>query len=264
MDLNQYFDRIDQYETGALSPADSAAFEAELQANAELREALALYRQAGEVIEQQIENNLRAQLETWAAAEQATAPPTGKVVPMRLTWIRWAAAAGVALLLGWFGFQWAGRQYTDQALYANYYEKPADSAFRSGSATEQVLQPGFDALQKGDWAAAQAFFSGITPGQERYAEAQFYLGHAALQVGQYDTAAAAFERCAAQGEPKFQEKAEWNQALALLAAGQTETPAFKTLLARIANSPNHSFATQAQALQQQLASFWRGNVKGKM
>ena len=41
MDLNLYFDRIDQYETGALSPADSAAFEAELQANAELREALA-------------------------------------------------------------------------------------------------------------------------------------------------------------------------------------------------------------------------------
>lgn len=258
MDLNLYFERIDQYETGALSPTEQDAFEAELATNAELREALALYRQAGDVIEQQIENQLRAQLESWAAAGQsAEQAPAGRVVRMRVGWVRWAAAASVALLLGWFGFQWAGRQYTDQALYAGYYEKPADSAFRSGTAAGQVLQPGFAALQKGDWAAAQAFFSGVAATEERYAEAQYYLGHACLQAGQYTAAAAAFERCAAQGEAKFQEKAEWNQVLALLAAGQTETPAFKTLLARIAAAPNHSFAAQARALQRQLASFWR-------
>ena len=150
MNIEPYIERIEQYETGALPAAERAAFESELVANSELRQALALFRQANEVIEQGIEHSLRAQLRSWNGAVAETPmtvakPVGGRVVRMRSTWIRLAAAASVALLIGWFGVRWANSQYSDQALFAAQYEKPADSAFRSGAAAERPLQPGFDA-----------------------------------------------------------------------------------------------------------------------
>ena len=56
MDLELYIERIEQYETGAMSAADRSAFEIELASNTALRQAHALFLQANDVIEQGIEN----------------------------------------------------------------------------------------------------------------------------------------------------------------------------------------------------------------
>ncbi len=262
MNIELYIERIEQYETGAMTASGRSDFEKELAENSELQEALALYRQANDAIEQHIENNLRTQLQGWASedarASAAETRPAGRVVSMGTVWMRWAVAAGFALLIGWFGFQWAGNQYSDQALYASYYEKPADSAFRAGDSETHPLQPGFDALQGGKNADAMVFFSDIRPDNDRYAEAQYYFGHAAVQLKQYDTAIGAFRRCAERNEPKFREKAEWNMLLAYVAAGRSDEPAFEALLAQVANAGDHSYQVQAKALQGKLGSVWRG------
>jgi hypothetical protein len=251
MDITLYFERIEQYVSGDMTADARAAFEAELTQNNDLRQALALYRQSNEVVEQGIENNLRQQLQQWAAAEQQ--PPLTVVhgPAKSKIWTRLAIAASVALLLGWFGWQWAGSAPSSQELYASYYEKPADSNFRSGG-TAHPLQPGFDALQAENFTAATAFFSTIAPGDERYFEAQYYLGHVYLLSRDYPKAITAFTACANSGEAKFAEKAAWNLALTYLAAGNTEAPAFNTLLEKMATDTNHSFHDKAKKLQEDL------------
>lgn len=262
MDLERYIQRIEQYETGALSAAEQTAFDAELISNPALREALALFRQANDVIEQGVENNLRAQLQEWnqetgQMTVTATEPVTRRVVSRRINWVRMAAAASVALLLGWFGIRWVGSQYADQELFAGQYEKPADSVFRSGATAEHPLQPGYGAWLAGDWPQAARFFGNIPADSEYYAEAQYYLGHTALQQRQYPTALAAFGQAAGRPAAKFKEKAEWNRVLTYLAASRTAEPDFQIFLASIANDPAHSYQAQASILQEKLRSIWR-------
>lgn len=262
MNIDLYIERIEQYETGAMSAAERDAFEAELASNTELQQVYAHYQQANEVVEQRIENSLRSQLQGWAA-ESEEAPRTtakkvdGKGVFLSANWARLAAAASVALLIGWFGWQWAGNHYSDQALFAGHYEKPVGAAFRNGTNVAHPLQPGFDALEAGNLERAATFFSSIPIGDERYAEAQYYLGHTALQQQQYVAALAAFQHCAAGADLRFKEKAEWNALLTAVAAGRTSDQAFTTALDRMIQNTGHSYNTQAIALKKQLESGWR-------
>jgi len=263
MKIELYIERMEQYETGTMTAAERAVFESELATNAALRQALALFQQTNEVIEQGIENSLRSQLRTWKEEVVVETPMTvtkssgGRVVRMRSTWVRLAVAASIALLVGWFGVRWAHSQYADEALFAAQYEKPTDSSFRSGSAADRPLQPGLDAWSAGDLNKAMLFFSNISPDDDHYAEAEYYLGHVALQQQQYDLAIAAFGLSAQHGPSKFKEKAEWNRVLAYLAAGHTQYPEFQAFLGQIADNPAHSYQAQAGVLQGKLTSVWR-------
>ena len=250
-----------------MSAADRSAFETDLAANAELKQAYEAYLQANEVVEQGIENNLRTQLQEWAGEQTAQSPLVAtktvgsKVVSMSSNWARLAVAASVALLIGWFGWQWAGSTYSDQSIYAGYYEKPAVSDFRSVSGISNPLQPGFDALQANNLTSAISSFASIPADNEYYAEAQYYLGHAALQSAQSDDAIAAFVTCIDSADARFREKAEWNLVLTYIAAGDSHFPEVTLGLEKIAGNPAHSFHKQAISMQQELTSFWRKIAK---
>lgn len=260
MDLELYMERVEQYAQGTMPASDRAVFEAELTANPDLREALDLYRLGQEVIEQGVEAQLRSQLQGWAKSESGTAAPTMTAgrVNTRALWIRLAAAASVLLILGWFSVQWAGERYSDEALFSSQYESPEAGTFRSGTAMENPLEPGFKALEDGRLQAAEDFFKSVSPNQERYAEAQYYLGHAAMQLGHYNLAVDAFKACIQRNEVKFKEKAEWNLLLTYVAAGQTNDPDFRNLLDTMRNDNGHSYQREATQLNKKLGSFWRG------
>lgn len=261
MKINLYFDNIERYASGQMTAAERQAFEAELARNAELKQAYELYRLGDEVLEQGIENDLRKQLKSWAA-EDATSgtaalgggstQPRAQVIPMQTTWARWAVAASVVLLAGFFFFRWAGSGYTDASLFATHYEKPTQSTFRSAAGANDPFETGFKALENNNLPAAIDFFQSLPPKDARYAEAQYWLGHAALQDKQYDRAIAAFQAVIGRDEVKFTEKAQWNLVLTYLAAGRTEEAGFQTSLTGIANNENHSFHQQALALQKKL------------
>lgn len=259
MDLELHIERVERYAEGQMPEAERRAFEAEMAANAELRQALDLYRLGQEVIEQGVEAQLRQQLQGWAASDTdtAAAPLTARRVTMRPMWVRLAAAASVALILGWFSIQWASRDYSDEAIFAAQYEAPEPTSFRAGVTIYNPLETGFKALENKDLQAAENFFKSIQPDQERYAEAQYYLGHTAGQLGHYDVAIAAFQAAMERREAKFQEKAEWNLLLTYVAAKQTDRADFQNLLNRIAADQNHAFQKRAVELQVKLGSFLR-------
>ena len=242
--------------------AERSALEAELATNAELRQALELYRLGQEVIEQGVEAQLRQQLQGWAASDSDTAAATPPVIARRVTmrpmWVRLAAAASVVLVLGWFSIQWASRDYSDEAIFAAQYEAPETSSFRAGVTIYNPLETGFKALENNNLQAAEDFFKSIPPDYERYAEAQYYLGHSAAQLGHYELAITAFQASIQRNEAKFQEKAEWNLLLTYVAAGQTKNADFESLLNRIAKDPGHAYQKQAEELEEKLGSFLRG------
>lgn len=261
MDLELYMERVEQYAQNTMPEADRRVFEAELAANPELQEALDLYQLGQEVIEQGVAAQLRMQLQGWdkSGSDTAAAAPTMTAgrVNMRPMWIRLAAAASVALVIGWFSVQWAGQHYSDEAIFAGQYETPDPSTFRSGTAMENPLEPGFRALEDNNLQAAENFFKNVSPDQERYAEAQFYLGHTATQLEHYDLAIDAFKTCIQYNEVKFREKAEWNLLLTYVAAERTDDPDFQNLLNSVAGTEHHSYRREATQLKRELESFWR-------
>lgn len=268
MEINIYFDNIERYASGQMATAERQAFEAELARNTELKRAYELYRLGDEVLEQGIENELRRQLKTWAATDAAAMTaaqgggmpqPRAQVVPMRTTWARWAVAASVVLLAGFLFFRWTATGYTDAALFAANYEKPASTAFRSVDGAVDPFEAGFKSLENNDFSQATAFFQSVPSNDTRYTEAQYWLGHAALQSKEYDRAIAAFQNAIARNEIKYAEKAQWNLVLTYLVAGRTQTPDFQTLLTGIANNADHSFQPKAKALQQKLNGFFRND-----
>lgn len=262
MDLELHMERVEQYTQNKMTEAERRFFEAELAVNPDLQEALNLYRLGQEVIEQGVEKQLRLQLQGWAKSESesTTAAPTmtASRVNMRPMWIRLAAAASVALIIGWFSVQWAGSNYSDEAIFAGQYQAPDASTFRSGTAMEHPLEPGFRAIEENKLQVAEDFFKTFSPEQERYAEAQFYLGHTALQLKHYDLAIDAFSACIQRNEVKFREKAEWNLLLTYVAAERTDDANFKNLLNTVAGTEHHSYRLEATKLKKDVESFWRG------
>jgi len=260
MEIGFYIERIERYAQGQMPEAERADFEAELASNAELRQAYDLFQWGDAAIEQSIEQSLRQQLQEWAAEGTAVLsanPPRAKVVEMRPNWSRWAVAASVILLAGFLLFRSAGAGYTDTALFAANYDLPPAATIRSGSATENFLEPGFKAMKTNDFQKAADVFQGVPANSTRYTEAQFYLGHAAMQLNNYDLAITAFQTAAQGNEFKFTEKAQWNLVLTYLAASRTKDQNFKSRLENIIAHPEHSYHQNAVALQQKLGSVFR-------
>jgi hypothetical protein len=264
MNFELYMDRIEKYLAGKLPDHEREAFEKEMNADAELRQTVALQRIADEVVELGVEKNLRRDIQQWAAedAQKTAGAPEqqGRIVVFRRAWARWAAAACVVLLAGFFTWRWADGTYSDRALRAANYTLPQPSAMRLPGEIAHPLEPGFKALENGDFNRAESFFAAIPPDSSRYAEAQFYLGHAAVQLQHDDLAIKAFRNAALSADAKFSEKAEWNLALALLAAHRTSGD-FELILAKMTADPNHSFHREATALRQNLDTFWRRLAK---
>lgn len=265
MNLDLYIERLDQYATGSMSEPERLAFEAELQDNPELREALALYRESEAVIEQGIENNLRLQFQSWAEEARATQPVAtkkqeAKVISLRTVVTRWAIAASVLLVAGFFFLYQSSQSLSDPALFAANYEAP-DGGLVRGSGPLDALAQGAEAFTNKNYAAARTFFNQISPTDPPYAEAQYFLGHIALLQQEYDEALAAFDKAVQANDIRITEKAQWNMVLTYVAAKRTEDANFKTLLSELASNVNHSYYADAKTLEGKLGSFGRRFVE---
>ena len=127
----QLLEKIEKYFNGELSAQEEKDFDAAIEQDAELAAAVDNFGVANDAIELFIEDNLRTTLNEMRQEE--TASSTNNVVSinkkkpvarMRSLRTYLAAAASVALLLGFFGMNWAGQNYSDIALgegiYAGY------------------------------------------------------------------------------------------------------------------------------------------------
>ena len=264
MNTEKYFDQIEQYFAEEMSAAEKNAFEREMENNQDLKATIDAYHLADEAVELLISDSLRAELKQWSAEEQGakvvplqgTEKKEAKVVGLR-SWVsRYAIAASVLLLVGFFTFQFMGNQYSNQNLMTAYYENPDFSELGVRGEVKQDLEIAYNALKANDFDKAIELLKNVPTANGYYAEAQFHLGETYMMQKDYSNAVQAFNQVITTKDTRFVENAEWNKVLALLATDQLNSD-FQTTLNKIATENGHAFQTKAKELQGKLNSFWR-------
>lgn len=265
------FDKIEAYLAGELSAAEAKAFDAQIAADEALSLEIDQHTIAHDAIEVLIEEDLRNQLQQLKAEEATAATAETKVVPLaptstekvvsmqprkrRSLFPRLAAAASVAILLGFFGLQYNATS-NDTLLDTYYTGDDMGVNIRGGNVTQTPLADGATAFNAKKYTKATDFYKSVPSTSERYNEAQFYVGHSLYKNAQFAEAAAQYGKVAAIGDIRYTDKAEWYQVLSLLANDQLDTT-FNTVLNKIKTDTNHSYHQKAQELNSSLNSTMR-------
>lgn len=264
MNTEKYFDRIEQYFAGEMNAAEERAFEAEMETNSELKETVEGYHLADEALELLIGDNLRNELQEWgqeaAGAKvvsiQKEQKREAKVISLRSYASRFAMAASVLLLIGFFTFQFMGSQYSNESLRTAYYENPDFSQLGIRGDDEFSLDDAYTALKANDLDKGMSLLQEIPADNNFYAEAQYRLGEVYLVKKEYKNAIKAFDNVVTTGHTSFVEDAEWNKIVAYLGTDNLNDD-FHITLDNIVNDDGHAHYKKAKKLKEELGSFWR-------
>lgn len=275
--MKDFFTQIDAYLDEELSAEERTEFESALAQDVQLQEELNTHRLEREAVLLMLQQDFKTKIKTWRAEEsqeststtQAEAPKEAKVVDLqkktpakRVSLIRrLSIAASLLLLIGFGASIWNGQNYSNSALADNYYMLADTGGDKGGTASvEADFQTGLTAfVNEKNYTRAIAAFEKIPTNSPQYIEAQYYLGHAFYLSKNYNEAAKKFEMVLSNDSlPAFlnRNKIEWNQILALLAAGQTDAT-FEQKLNKIATDGQAPFKQKAQELQTEMNSIWR-------
>lgn len=248
MDQENY-EKIEQYLGNQLSPEEKIAFEAEMEQNEPLKQAVEEHRISHEAIEVIIEDNLRASFAKWNKKEEVES--TSTVVPLKKNRSLAFAIAATLLFLIVFGWiKWGSSATTNQQLLADHFQAFIPSDLRSPVAITGMNE-GLTAFEKQDYNAAIDFFLSIPDTSIQYAAAQYSLAHSYYASKDYDSASQSFKNSIAFGDVRYKEKAEWYLLLVSLAQDKTDE-AFSTLLDAIADDAGHSYYKSAQDIRGKL------------
>lgn len=253
---HKYFDRIEKYFSGEMSPEERQAFEAELKENADLQREFNKHTLAQDALEVAIEDDLRQSFSSWD--QEWGAKGTARSLSSRKLWYRLSIAAGILIILSVSAWQWSVSQYSDQALFENY-ALAAEIPDIRGAGNSNILAEGLSFLRTEQYQQALSFFQTIPPESDRYTEAQYWLGVAYFNIDQFDQAQAAFQTVVDRQDIRFFEKAEWYLVLCHLGMGNTG-PELQLALDDIQNQSDHGFNEEARKLEKKINSFWRNFI----
>lgn len=285
MNEQRFYDLIERYLLGQMSPQERAALEAELSRNPLLAEQFAAQKLEHDAMEVLVEDSLRTRLQRWAKEY-----PLQKSKPWYRRQVLWLAA-GLALVLGAFYFFWPSEDgrpgapapvaeapaapiplQEDSAevspalstptqesaanplatLAKKYTERPTfkQTIVRNERETLSDMDSAYWALEKGHYSDALRRLRKIPPGNERYITAQHLIGEVHFANGAYAEAAPFLRKAASTADYLRKSTAEWQLALAYLHVGNAKA-AF-ALLRQIKEDVEHPYYQQAQQLLQEI------------
>ena len=250
------FERIEKYLDGELPIDQRESLDKEMESNPELRADFHAHQLARQVIEVKIEDGLRADFAKWDNEANQSAKVIGinKSAKRRTMYRRYAAAMSV-LLIAAFGIGWLfSGNYSNNNLQAAYYEAP--SGDRGTSNNQNSVTRAIIAFENAEFQKCIEMLKLIDAENPRFEEAQYFLGHAYVEVSQFTYAIPAFETVAGGNDLKYKEDAEWNLVLAKLAANQLDS-GFYSKLDAIVNDQAHLYNAEAKNLKQDLNNLLR-------
>lgn len=286
----EQFEQIEAYLHDAMKPEEREAFEAQLAADASLREAVEEYQSLFEGLRQRHHfNTYLTEVQSFAAQlppvelTAAASPPAeasadeAKVQALRPSlrrrWPAGLVAAAAVLLLVFAGGRW----------YSGVYFQNLAEQYHTQNTFEDILQLGdlnkvnllaiveeIKLLDTTDKAAYRAALerkieplSEIKPGEEGYLRVQYVLAQVYFMAEDYRRSAAAYdyviEHNTIRGMPVLldvdAQKLEWDRILAHTGSGRL-SKALRQDLAAIMNTPDHPYRDEAIELQQEISGFW--------
>lgn len=174
-------------------------------------------------------------------------------------WMYLAAACIALLLLFALGWQ-QHRQYQPTMLASNYLQKTAQPNAGITLGTD-VHQQGITEFDSGHYTQAIEYLSQVPPSSADYAQAQFLLAYSHLMTGNTGKAIELYEAILEKKDDpahpflQYADRSRWFLALAYLESGQEQLAI--PLLQTIVQDPHAYMHQSAQALLNDLNSFWR-------
>ncbi|MFZ4544932.1 MAG: hypothetical protein ACOYOA_12840 [Saprospiraceae bacterium] len=233
--MNPHFDELDLYLDDLLPPIRKAAFEALMESDAEVRDAVAsekAYRAAQAVLAKE---ELRKQLA--AINAEQSGPVKNKPT---LSWSYYAIAAtlvGVSGLLFWF---FSRNDQQSNILLAQKYNIDYPIPTIQGGENNAAYQY----LEAQRYSDALAQFA-LIPAAEKTEEQRFFSAYAYLQLKDFQRAKAEFQ---AIQSGSYLEAAQWYAIVACLYAGEN----VKADLKKIVAQPQHAYYAKALELQKEI------------
>lgn len=226
-----------------MSESDRRAFEAQMEADAALRDDVARMRVLDTALEVAVEDDLRARLQQMADPAPVRKTPEPVTRTFRS---RWAVAAGILIIVCaglWYligGGSALSEFRSDHYLAYDYTQVRGDLASRDDFP--------FD-IRSGDFdreAAAPWFESWLETHPDDH-EARFILAQILHDLGNTQRAKAALSIIMQNNSVLWTEKAEWNYLL--LSAGKDWDEFAEETLNSILADPAHAYHPQAVELQ---------------
>jgi hypothetical protein len=280
MNSNLEHQHLDDYLSGKLSPEAKALFEAAIQQNAVLSEAVQLRRLEFDVAEAIIAEDIRKQMAAlYEEDSKSGEEPTPKPSSFRRWWVFFALLCLVVLLV-WFSRKPAsfndstiqspesrdtasndsttqhisdsthkifnqpnpstGKQ-EGQLLAMRLYQRPDMGLLRGSSAVGDSLAEAVNAWERNDYAKVSASCKKIPIGSAYYWRAQYMYAHAAFNGRRLREATTCFLHISDSKIMPWAEESEWYGLLSLLAIEQQNTPAFEQLWQKINSDTGHPY-----------------------
>lgn len=227
---NEDVELIEWYLSGELGPRAKAFVEDRRRANPEFEALFKSQQSLLDGFEAAREASFVDQLTSWEEEARAETP-----VRTLNPWIkRMSIAAAVLLLVGIGGRSYMKGQYSNEQLFASFYQVPNIGGTLGGQSEEGFKE-------------------------------DFSIAHRSLQAQQFEEAIQQFTRLqtnlpALQLDPfansYYEDNLQWSLLLARLGNDATG-PAFFTELQTIADDSSHEYQANAQKLLTKLNSFWR-------
>ena len=257
MDIEKYYDQVEAYLSKSMTPEEQGTFEGQMKVDKKLKRTVLNHVLANEAIGLPIEDRIARKLKNLETNRKKIAiPPTPQIA-----WKRWISVAASLLFFIFAGtLFWSNQTFSTQALANDFYETSTLPSIRSEGATNQQWNQGILAFSKNEYDKAITNLLEIPTTDLNYLEAQYILGHAYWQKGNYAKADSYFSSLLAQSNIPTsidKQELEWNRLLSVLNNKGADSSEFKATLSTIKSNSNHPYYQQAQELSQKLNSFWR-------
>lgn len=209
---------IDRYLHRELNEEELAAFEAEMENNADLVTEVNLYQDIDAAVQESDVMTLRARLESInkdMIDEKRKERSFAAKIPHRKL-IAVSVAASLILLLGISGVL-QNNLYSPADLYSEYYSTyPATGISRSGTGTDNEISKALVQFNQKNYGESLSILRTVLDQDAGNPVGNFYSGMAYQETGQYEKAIDSYQHVIKTGNNLFVDQAEWYSALCYL------------------------------------------------
>lgn len=204
-------EEIDRYLNDELDDSALAQFEDELIFNSGLAADISFQREVDRAISEGDVMALRAKLGQISREEKNRISEKLGILPPRRKKLVWYAAASVVVLLVVFTSMMRNRAYSDEQLYASYYQpyKSGKNISRSAATSNNALNSALLELDKGNYPRALKWLESAAVTEKNGYSVNFFSGIAFQELGDYHKAISSFSAVVREGDNLLVEQSEW-------------------------------------------------------
>jgi hypothetical protein len=225
----EFINRIEAYFSKKMSGQEIRKFKRDLSKNAELEQIFLEYQLAMDTIDQQVEDELRDQFNSWSDTKPDVRP-IRRIIPNL-----WKIAASLALIACLYYLLISSDQFLNgEELAISYYELPVSPGGNMGKG-DAHWSLGLQAFEKNEFGDAIAEWAQI---EKPSAEQAYYLAHAYFNTNNY-VQTAPLLKMLSDGTSVYSFPADWYLALTYLA--MNNKPDFTDQINKITKNPYHPY-----------------------